>query len=247
MNLQLAMLIDTIMVGVCAALLLKHPAIRFAHPATIYVLFHFAIVTFRGWAVAGGVDTFLNVPSNAFPPYILIADVFLFASTIGWLGAGTPTPGSPEETRSSRLSQLDSEGVYRASITLGLIAVPLGLYSLAKTGYVPGVTSGAYVEISTSYQIFAILWPALIGLALVYCRGPRAALLLFFFSYIGLMAVQGQSRFRFLLPLIMLLVILLDQRERRWPSLKLIPLALIALMHLLAPEAGREGCTRRER
>ena len=111
---------------------------------------------------------------------------------------------------------------------MGVVAPPVGVASLLATGYVPGSGVGSTVA-TTSYQLVAILWPALILVAALYTRGFTWIVLLPLSTYLAILAIQGNSRFRFILPLMMMLVIYLDRRDRRWPPLRVAALGLVAV------------------
>jgi hypothetical protein len=107
--------------------------------------------------------------------------------------------------------------------------MPVGLYFLATRTYIGSGNGRQAIEISTSYEVLAVTWPGLLLLSLIYVRGFRWFFVAPFFSYIGLMALQGQDRYRVLLPVILFLMIWLDSRRKKWPSLRVI-CALVAIV-----------------
>ncbi|NYG54701.1 O-antigen polymerase [Nocardioides perillae] len=160
------------------------------------------------------------------------------SATLGWLAAGT----SMGEGRRCALSErrLHEHSIERAAMMVGVVALPVGLWSLTRAAYVPGISAGG-VAIETSYQTVAILWPALVLLAFIYSRGMRPYLLIPFITYILLMGIQGHNRYRFLLPLLMLLIIYLDRKEWRWPRMWMVPVALcVVALFLPLKEVGRD-------
>ncbi|MFT3873066.1 MAG: O-antigen polymerase [Nocardioides sp.] len=210
-----------------AILVFTRPSRCLAHPAVLYLLFHVYVVTLRGWAILSGSETFLGIGMDAVARAVIVADVFLVSATLGWLLAENRRPVTLDSP--ARVAVVERATVRR----IGLFAVPIGLISLVTYGFVPGVAQGDTV-VTTSYQTVAILWPALILIALIYVRGFKPTLLVLLATFLAVMALQGHSRFRFAIPLIMLLLIYLWQRGRRWPPLRLWVPVLI-LMALFVP------------
>lgn len=230
MSLETALLLDALVVTGCAVMLRMHYQSRLAHPATIYVVFHVAVLSARGWAVLAGAPSYMGVDPNEFASFIWRADLFLLCATIGWtsLGRAERSGYGEPETEPNRPRQ-DPSRLERATALVAVVAVPLGLWSLVRGAYVPGIERAATAEIITSYQTVAILWPALILIAFVYTRGFRVYLMAPLMIYIIIMGIQGANRYRFVLPLLMLLVIYLDQRARRWPPVWMLPVAAAVL------------------
>lgn len=220
MSLELALLIDLLAVATCGVLLLAHPAMRLSHPGCIYWIFHVVVLSFRGWAVMGGAETFLSIDAASIGRFFVVADLFLVLATIGWIAV----PASPP----AHNSEDDTHGLRQWTLYVGAFALPVGVASLLATGYVPGSGQGSTV-VTTSYQLVAILWPALILVAAIYTRGFTWVVLLPLSTYLAILAIQGNSRFRFILPLMMMLVIYLDRRGRRWPPLRVVALGLVAV------------------
>lgn len=223
-DLRSALILDAILVVGSFLVLLRAKQARMSHPGLIYVAVHAYIVTLRGWALVGGAQPFLGVELIWVAKAVFVADLFLVSAVIGWLSV------SSQETWESRSWPVVSLGVVRS---VSVISIPLGLFTLVAVGYVPGLGAGSTV-VTTSYQVVAVLWPALALIALIYVRGFKMWLLLPFFAYVMVLSLQGHSRFRVLIPLILLLLVYLDTRERRWPQLRFVVVGL-ALLALFIP------------
>jgi hypothetical protein len=159
----------------------------------------------------------LGIDLESVAKAIVLADCFLVFAVLGWLAAG---PIAERTTRSWPV--VDATRVRLVSLT----AIPLGVATLLLVGYVPGLGEGSAV-VSTSYQVVAVLWPALALAALIYVRGFKPWLLIPLFAYLTVLGLQGHSRFRVLIPVILLMLIYVDARARRWPPMRLVAAGLI--------------------
>lgn len=232
MTLDSALYMDAVSVLLAGSLLIAHPAIRFAHPGTIYLGFHVALVTARAWAIDYGAETYMGVGPSEVARAVAFADIFLVVATLGWLAAGKPSTGVA--TRRDSFAILDEGVLWRAA----LVAVPVGLLSLLSVGYVPGFGVGSTVVV-TSYQTIGVIWPALAFLAMIYKRGFRWWLVSPLVLYLLLLSIQGHSRFRVILPLLMLTIIYLDMRGFRWPRLWMVaPMVAVVVLFIPLKDVG---------
>ncbi len=71
---------------------------------------------------------------------------------------------------------------------------------------------------TSSWITILQLWPGLCLLALIYVYGFRPWLVGLMGLYLVIMAVQGFDRFRVVIPVLVLVQIYLDRRNRRWPT-----------------------------
>jgi hypothetical protein len=224
-SLSNALLIDGVVLFVCAAVLLRDRDARHSHPATIYLAFHLLVMTLRGWALLNGAEPKLQLTEAEAARALGYADIFLISLTVGWK---LPRPDrwrlAPAQPMRIRMPVV---------VLVSTAALPVGLFFLLTRAYLPG-RSVADRQIETSYEILAVTWPGLILLALVYHYGMRWALMAPLSVYLVLMALQGQGRYRVILPAILLLQIWLDRREKRWPSLWAV-LGLVALAVVFIP------------
>lgn len=223
MQLREALYIDLVALIASACLLARYPGIRFTHPGTVYWVFHALIITLRFWLVDSGAEPFLDVPLASMTNFLLIADAFLVAATIGWISV-TPSPAQ----QPARLdeSKEDSDYLSRIVLQVGAIAGPIGLVALFSSSYVPG--SDTVSGNITSYNVVPVLWPILLVLAWIYARGFNLIPVSLFIVLLGVLAIQGHSRYRFVIPLVIMLTIFLDRKVLRWPPKWAVAIAIIA-------------------
>lgn len=224
MSLGAVMWIDAGTLMLCATILKLAGDIRATHPAILYLGFHGLVFTLRGWAIAGGSPRSFRVTETEVIKAMLIGDAFLLALTIGSImSLGGLKRGRAPRPLSSRPVTLTA-----------LLGIPIGIFFMLKSGlvYTPGAES--QMDLVTSYQTTAITWPGLLLLAIIYIRGFRWYLLWPLVGYVFLMAIQGESRIRAVIPVILLVLILLERRGRRWPSAGMMA-ALAAMLALFYP------------
>lgn len=236
MSLSIALAVDTVTVLLCLAALIKKPGFRHSHPAVAYLVFHVIVISVRAWGIKNGSPTALQVTSQEAVRALLISDVLLVSLTWGWLSV-------PHVRRSgiagARPHQLDGRIVAGVSA----VAIPIGLYYMVRfTSLGGGVSTDT---ITTNYQTLAVTWPGLMLVALVYRFGFRWFYTLPLASYLAIMAVQGESRSRLILPAILIAQIYLDRRQAKWPGIPMVA-ALVGLAFLFYPldaigEAAQDG------
>ena len=220
--------IDLTVVSACAFALLLWGNVRLSHPGVLYVVFHVAVFSLRAIAVSKGAVTYFDATEAECAKALAMADVALVCATLGWLVAArrseTATPPQPVEARELRMQVI---------IPVALIAFPYGVYSMLKFTNLPGsIPSDSFA--TNTYETFSVTWPGLVLTILIYRLGFRVWLLTPMAVYLVIMSLQGQSRFRVVLPLILLTLIYLDRKKRRWPRLP-VTAALIAAFLLFFP------------
>lgn len=236
-SLGTAVLVDLIAVATCVATVALSGRARHSHPAVLYLVFHILVVTGRALAIQAGAPTFLsNVPSFHPPDgteiarAVLYADIALVAATAGWLSAPPP----PKTSGSAATGAADSDGVpwrtleHKKVVAVALVAVPIGLVSIATYGFVPGFNAPGLA--TSSYQTLAITWPGLLLIGLIYRSGFRPYLVVPLIAYLVLLSFQGYGRFRVIIPVLLLVHIYLDRRNKRWPGLRLMAGLLVVLL-----------------
>lgn len=250
MSLTAAFLLDLLTLCICGTLLVIRGRLRHSHPAVLYLVFHFLVFTLRGFGILTGAPTYLSGQegfSPATPQEIArglnYADAFLVASTAGWLTGKRLEERQLQKDPDSKTSQLTVDGPAHSSLGIPIyppylawmfgICLPLGLVALLLYGFIPGLNSGP-TKVSTYYQVIAQSWPALGLTALIYKYGFRWFFATPLACYFLLIALQGQGRYRLVLPALFLMMAYLDRRRRRWPSARIIALGM-ALFILFFP------------
>jgi hypothetical protein len=131
-----------------------------------------------------------------------------------------------------------------------VIAFPIGVIGLALIGSVPFIEKpeidlGEWKE--SSWLLITTTWAGLALLALIYWYGFRLWLVAPMALYLFLMMIQGFHRFRAIIPLILLLQIYLDRKQKRWPPLvAIVPIIAAILLFYPMKTIGRmaqEGAT----
>lgn len=114
------------------------------------------------------------------------------------------------------------------------ITFPIGLIGLITLSRFSGKESAAtYLDVwqSSSWIIITQQWAGLAILALIYWYGFRFWLMVPMVCYLFVQSLQGEGRFRVIIPVILLCQIYLDRNKLKWPSKPLlILLASFALL-----------------
>jgi hypothetical protein len=229
-DLRTALAIDIFTLIVCVFLLLRHGRIAHSHPAAIYLFFHLYTVTFRLFTLNNGAPTLFSGWGHLISPVsedeiiraALLFDLALFIMTVAWLKASRADLKKHGPMSSSM--ELPQATLSKAHIwRIVVFAFPVGIIGLFLFARIPGVTIdtdiGAWGR--STWVSMSATWSGLALLALIYWYGFRKPLVFLMVVYLSLMAVQGFHRFRFYIPLILLMQIYLDRRQLRWPSLPL--------------------------
>ena len=188
------------------------------------------IFTARGYSILQGAPASLGLTHEEAARALILADVMLASLMAGWATAKAPND------RPTKRAPIPSAGVVHPLRVL--FTMPIGLYFLVARAYLPG-SGGENQVFTTSYQVFAMTWPGLLLIAFVYTRGFRWYLMLPLATFLLLMGVQGQSRYRLILPTIILFQILLDRRDRRWPPIWMVVTIMVLGFVFLPSEVTR--------
>jgi hypothetical protein len=255
-DLTIAVAVDLILLVACTALLLRYGRLAHSHPAISYLFFHVIAVTSRVMAIIVGAETLFSYWGTFFEPVteveiaraVFFADMALVVMTTAWIRA------SYVDLKKTRHQPTDKKPPVTLSLShiwrVVVIAFPIGVVGLALLGNVPGVEKpeielGEWQE--SSWLGVTMTWAGLALLALIYWYGFRWWLLGPMGLYLLIMAVQGYHRFRVIIPLILLLQIYLDRRQKKWPpAFVLIPIILAMLLFYPLKSVGRlvqEGAT----
>jgi oligosaccharide repeat unit polymerase len=238
---------------VCTVLLLRYGRLAHSHPAISYLFFHAITVTSRLLAILAGAETIFASWGGIFEPVteaeigraVFLADVVLLIMTVAWVRASIVDAKKPHLDIAQPVT-LSLRHIWRVVV----IAFPIGVVALALIGSVPMIEKpeidlGEWRE--SSWLLITTTWAGLALLALIYWYGFRWWLISPMAIYIFLMMIQGFHRFRAVIPLILLLQIYLDRKQKRWPPLiATIPIIAAILLFYPMKTIGRmaqEGAT----
>jgi hypothetical protein len=252
-DLPAVLAIDCSVLVICTVVLLRYGRLAHSHPAISYLFFHSIAVTSRLLAIIAGAETLFTSWGGLFEPVaeveigraVLLADIVLIVMTIAWVRASI-VDGKQLRFNNSQPVTLSLRHIWRVVI----IAFPIGVIGLALIGSVPFIDKpeidfGEWKE--SSWLLITTTWAGLALLALIYWYGFRLWLVMPMAVYLFLMMIQGFHRFRAIIPLILLLQIYLDRRQKRWPPLiATIPIIVAMLLFYPMKTIGRmaqEGAT----
>lgn len=235
-------LLDTVTLTVCAAVLFARGRLAFSHPAIAYFFFHAFVVTFRSWNILAGQPTlFSDWPGRRYDGVsideichaILVFDAALVLMTLGWLRAAADDLAAESTRRAAAapIYRLWPPHVWRVAA----VTFPIGLAFLVLlrgVGTDSGAGGGGWEQ--STWLVLPKAWAGLSLVCLIYCYGFRPWLTVPMGLYLAVMALQGSHRFRVIIPVIMLVMIYLDRHRLRWPRLPMLAL-LLALGVLFFP------------
>ena len=255
-DLTTALAVDFFVLTVCSVLLIRYGRLAHSHPGIIYLFFHLLAVSSRLLALMAGADTLFTNWGGIFEPVTeseiaraaFLADVVLVIMTIAWIWAShadlKDIARRPMDTADRRTLSL------RYIWAVVAIAFPVGVVGLALIGNVPGferpdIDFGEWQD--SSWLFVTNTWAGLSLLALIYWYGFRWWLAVPMGVYLFIMSIQGFHRFRAIIPLILLLQIYLDRRQKKWPPTYIMAV-IIAAMLLFYPmktigRMAQEGAT----
>jgi hypothetical protein len=238
MPLEIMLFIDTVIVIVCVVLLLRFADLSHSHPGTIYLIFHIFVVTTRLLSLSLGAPTlygnlsydFMAVTHEEIIRAAILFDIALISMTVAFIKANYDIKYS----RSKLVTIANSSKAYVSPNIIWsvvIVALPIGIIGLLTFAYIPGIPKldielGAWEE--SSWLLVTQTWVGLSLLSLIYYYGFNRSLLLMLVVYLVIIAMQGYSRFRFLIPLILVIQIYLDRNQKRWPTPSLFTILLIA-------------------
>jgi hypothetical protein len=243
-DLSVALVVDLTVLVLCTIALLRYGRLAHSHPAISYLFFHTLVVPSRLLAVLAGAETlftrwggiFEAVTEAELARAAFIADAVLIIMTAAWVRAAIVD--TKKQVWKSSLNRMQP-----VTLSLGhiwrvvAIAFPIGIIGLALLGNVPGIEKpqvdlGEWQE--SSWISITMTWAGLALLALIYWYGFRWWLIAPMVLDLFIMAIQGYHRFRVIIPLILMLQIYLDRKERKWPP-TIIIVPIIAAMLLFYP------------
>jgi len=242
MVLYQAVLLDIMIVLACAVLLAKYARVSALHPGTVYLLFHILVFTSRACAILAGSPTLFTGSRHGGVPVseeeiawaLNLADMGLISMTLAWVQASRDDwrkhGARGSDTASGTNSAVLSE---RVLWIVSALAAPIGIVALIVFGNTGD--SGLYkVDLgdwnTSSWTMVTQSWAGLVLLALIYYYGFRKWLMVPMYGYLLVMAVQGFNRFRVILPLLYLLLVYLSRKEKKWPPMWMVGVAMAVLL-----------------
>jgi hypothetical protein len=242
----IALFIDGMLLAICLALMIAFGQLRHSHPATIYLIFHVIVVTYRLLRLISGSSTLFGGVAWGSSGYYLpityeeiaraaaYADLILLLMTLAWIWASindSRKNGPMSKDNFDQTITLNIKYIWRVAI----FALPIGLISVVFLTNLPGFGSIGNVTNQRDFSLSGWVlitqtWVGMILLALVYWYGFRWRLMLPMSIYLFVMLYQGYHRFRVLIPLILLVQIYLDRNNRRWPSFVIVVIIIVAGM-----------------
>jgi oligosaccharide repeat unit polymerase len=249
-DIQTALVVDLIVLSISTILLLRYGRLAHSHPAIAYLLFHTLVVPSRLLAVMAGAETLFTGWGIIFEPVTpselaraaSMADMILIVMTIAWVRASIV-----DAKRQSKNSQHNNTPPVTLSLShiwrVVIIAFPIGMLGLMLLGNVPGIEKpqidlGEWQE--SSWIGITMSWAGLALLALIYWYGFRWWIVTPMIIDLLIMAIQGYHRFRVIIPLILMLQIYLDRRQKKWPSaIVLIPIIVAVLLFFPMKTIGK--------
>lgn len=242
--------IDVLVVFTCVFLLVRFGNLRFAHPATPYIVFHVHTVTVRLAGLLNGAPHlyentvfFTQVVPSEIVRAAQYGDYAFGAVTLVWILFEVVSKRRPQpQGQLAELPHLMLDP--RLLRPILLLTFAIGIVGLRVGATIPGLeafdgfdpdsawSSSSYLAILPSWSGLAVL-----GYAYYYGFGKISAALLA--VYLGLMALQGGLRFRAIIGLLLGVQILVERANRRWPTrATVLGLAAVALLFFPMKEIG---------
>lgn len=234
-------LLDIAAWTLCLTALRAFARLSAPHPATPYLIFHAWFVTGRALAILNGAPTLFSWPGgdpisgNEISRAVLLADAALITMTCAWILAAHRS-GRHGESQ----SHFESMPLRRDIIQfVAALVIPIGAIALLLWSKIPGLDGPEFAThgSDSNWAVVAQSWMGLGLLALIYLNSFKLALTVPLAAYIAIVAYQGNFRFRFFIPLLLLLQISVDRQNKRWPSLKACA-AMVACAILFFPLKG---------
>ena len=236
-SLHAALTLDVLVLFACVLVLRRIP-LTFSHPATPYLAFHVVSVTLRLVSLLAGAPAlfaaeawgpgFSEIGPDELVRATAYADVALIAMTAGWLAAA----------RRRQAAAISPALAPRAAKPVAAVLLVAGAVGMASFALWPQMDQSVAMPESpwgqSAWLTMSVGWPALGLVLLAYVQGISSAIVVPFLAYLALMSIQGFHRFRVVLPALMLTMIYLDKRGRRWPPAG-VTVVFVALAVVFVP------------
>lgn len=238
-DIPVVLFIDLVVLGVCTVLLLRHGRLSHSHPGTIYLFFHIYTFTLRLIGIAFGAPTlfsqyllfFETIRIDEIVRAAIVGDAALIAMTTAWIRASVVDRNNQRKRTGPAMEPVPNLSL-RHIWSVVVVVFPLGLWGLWAFTNLPGFETER-VELgewqTSSWLFITQVWSGLSLLALIYWYGFRWWLITPMTLYLLVMAIQGYHRFRVIIPVLLLIQILLDQRKLKWPPAYVIAFLLIMM------------------
>jgi len=222
---------------ISSSLLFRYGKISLYHPATTYLVFHFFTFTFRLIALCNGasfflaeqLDYFTEIESDEVFRASLLADLGLISMTIAWLLEANRKQAS----NTSKSSIILDENALKIVL---FISIPIGIWGIFSQLYIPGLAKSQFHfggwEHST-YIINAQNWLILSYLVIIFKYGFNKFYLIITIICLFILGLQGELRYRVLVPSIFLLFLYLHRQQRRWLSPRFVFIILVGTIIFL--------------
>jgi O-antigen polysaccharide polymerase Wzy len=219
-----ALFVDIAVVITCIFLLVRFGDLRFSHPATPYIVFHVHTVTTRLAGIMQGADLMFARGNHLFeevaPAEIIRAvtycDIAFCAATASWILFAVYSRNAPKPPPSQLMLE---PRLLRPILLLAFVG---GIVGVRLVALIPGVEMVALSpDSSWSSSSYLYILPSWFGLAVLgyaYYYGFGMTSMALNAGYLVLMALQGSSRFRVIIGVLMTVQIVMERANRRWPS-----------------------------
>lgn len=243
LDIPTVLVIDLTVLGLCMVLLMRYGRLTHSHPGVIYLAFHLLAVSSRLIALIGGAETLFTRWGSIFEPVseselvraALLSDVALIVMTIAWIRASVVKRGTGAAWFQARTAPVTLSSRHIWSVVA--VAFPIGVVALAYLGSIPGIEKpemdfGEWQE--SSWLSVTMAWAGLALLALIYWYDFRWWLIVPMGFYLFIMSIQGYHRFRAIIPVLLLIQIYLDRRQKKWPPVRVM-VVIVAILLLFFP------------
>jgi oligosaccharide repeat unit polymerase len=231
-SLFFASCIDLTVLFTSTWLLFRFGRISLYHPATTYIVFHFFAFTFRIIFLANGAafflgeqpDYFTEIESHEIFRASLLADLGFISMTTAWLLEAKKSPQNP-----SKLVIILDENILKIVL---FFTIPIGIWGIFSQLYIPGfgktlLNYGGWEK--STYIINAQNWLTLSCLVIVFKYGFSKSTVIIILICLFILGLQGELRYRVLVPCIFLLFLYLYRQQKRWLSLRFVIIILIGI------------------
>ena len=234
-----------IIIIIASFLIINHKrSLTFYHPGAILLLFHISSNTFRFYSLMNGADISFSeyrriegASIDELSRALFLADIALLSCSIAIAVAENIRLSKPDKKTPIPINQALLNAILFFTIPLGIIGAVTQLY--IPTVDFRLIDSDAR---SNGFSLVTIssTWFGLSMLALIYFRGFKLKYIIPLFFYLIIVSIQGGNRYRFVLPLLFLLITYLYYHKLKWPKpTQFAYLVLLFFLTIPLKEIGR--------